>query len=90
MIQAYKILHGIDDINKEDFFIISFQSTHRPNEKLYKTLSRFDLRKYFFSQWVFQDWNDLPQSAVEAPNILAFKKDLKISGRGPSSNIKEP
>ena len=74
MIQAYQILQGTNDINKDDFFTTNTQSTHSHKEKLYKTPSRLNIRNYTFLKREFQDWNDLPPSAIEAPNILVLKK----------------
>ena len=37
---------------------------------------RLHIRKYAFSQRVFQDCNNLPQSTVEAETILAFNRRL--------------
>ena len=66
-------VQDIDDIYKDDFFTTNTQSTRGHKDKPYKTPSRLDIRKYTFSQRVFQDWNDLSPSAIEAPNILTLK-----------------
>jgi len=36
--------------------------------------SRLDIRKYFFSQRVVQQWNSLPQHVIEAQSVTAFKR----------------
>ena len=37
---------------------------------------RIEMRKHFFSQRVVSLWNSLPQSAVEAGSLDAFKREL--------------
>jgi len=36
-----------------------------------------DIVQFFFSNKVINRWNDLDQSAVDAPSINAFKKSLE-------------
>ena len=38
--------------------------------------SRFDVRKYFFSQRVVNLWNNLQKEVVEAPSMDSFKSKL--------------
>ena len=42
--------------------------------KLKKFKCTRDIVKYFFSSRVINRWNELDQSAVDAPSINAFKK----------------
>jgi len=45
--------------------------------KLKKVRCTRDIVKYFFSSRVINRWNELDQSAVDAPSINAFKKSLE-------------
>jgi len=45
--------------------------------KLNKAKYTRDMVKFFFSNKVINRWNDLDQSAVDAPSINAFKKSLE-------------
>ena len=44
-----------------------------PLKKLMKQYTRRNIRKYFFSQRVNDDWNRLPQAAVDAETVDQFK-----------------
>ena len=47
--------------------------TRGHNQKIYKQHSRLNLRKYFFTQRVVNDWNQLPEEAVNATTVTQFK-----------------
>ena len=49
-------------------------STRGHSLKVRKKHCRLNLRKNFFTQRVVNDWNHLPQTAVDAKNVLGFKK----------------
>jgi len=40
--------------------------------------TRTNIRKHVFSQWVIDVWNALPQAAIDANSVLAFKTLLGI------------
>ena len=47
----------------------------------YKLLRKFcylNVRKYSFSQWVVNDWNNLPIEVVQAPDVESFKTKLDL------------
>jgi len=44
--------------------------------KIQKQQSILDIRKYFFSQRVVNQWNKLSQKVVDAPSINCFKNAL--------------
>ena len=44
--------------------------------KVYNQPSRLNVRKFFFTQRVVNDWNSLPPSVVDAPSVSVFKRRL--------------
>ena len=44
--------------------------------KLYKSKSRLNVRKIFFSQWVVDIWNSRSNHVVEAESVNSFKGKL--------------
>ena len=81
LIQTYRIMNNIDKINPETFFQRArYTSTRGHNQKFDKSRSRLDVRKFFFSQRVVEPWNKLPESAINAPTLLCFKKELSTLG----------
>ena len=76
LIETFKIMKGIDRIDPRNFFQEYQSRTRGHNKKLYKKCFRCDNRKYFFTQRVVEDWNKLPQEAVDSESISVFKKRL--------------
>ncbi len=73
---VYKILHGsLEGVQWRDFFKMADTSRLREHSlKLKEEQSKLDLRKFTFSQRV---WNDLPAGIVAAPTANVFKKMLE-------------
>jgi len=79
LIQAYRIVKGIDKVNMEHFFEIDDGGGHDlrgHNLKVKVQRSRLQLRQGFFSQRVVCAWNSLPSSVVEASSVKTFMKRL--------------
>jgi len=78
LIEAYKILHGFEDVDPNLFFRRSNQIQLRGNSlKLYKKRSKLLLRAKFFSQRVVDHWNELPNDVVNASSLNSFKARLE-------------
>jgi hypothetical protein len=78
LIEVYRIMNQIDQINPDTMFNkAEYTGTRGHSQKLAKSRSHLDIRKYFFSQRVINDWNRLPESAVSAKSTLSFKIELK-------------
>ena len=73
LIETFKIMNEIYAVNKEKFFQIRTNSTRGHDQKIYKQQSRLNARKFFFTQRVVNDWNKLPQAAVNARTLDQFK-----------------
>ena len=73
LIETFKIIKEIYAVDKGKFFRMRNNQTRGHNQKIYKQHSRLNLRKYFFTQRVVNDWNQLPEEAVNATTVTQFK-----------------
>ena len=77
LIETYKILNGMENLNYRSFFELSELETRTNSRKLKKKGHwRTLIRANTFSVRVVNDWNSLPEEVVTAPNISMFKKRL--------------
>ena len=78
MLQTYKILKGVDKVEKETWFDMAADGarhtrmTADPNN-LKIPAARLDVRKHFFSQRVPEQWNKIPASLKQAKSASAFR-----------------
>ena len=67
----------IKGLNKADyrrfFTIVNNSRTRGHRFKIVKNRSRLNIRKYFFSQRVVNEWNALPDIVVESESVNSFK-----------------
>ncbi|XP_071498991.1 uncharacterized protein [Diadema antillarum] len=81
LLQTYRIMKQIDKSKPDNYFELARTSkTRGHSKKLIKTRNRRDIRKYFYSQRVVNGWNKLPQTAIDAPTLLSFKRQLTQLG----------
>jgi len=79
LIQTFKIIKGYDLVDFAKLFTLSNDTHTRGHSlKICKQHTRINIRKYFFSQKVIDVWNALPQAAIDANSVLAFKTLLGI------------
>ena len=76
LIEMFKIMKGIYKVNKENLFEMNTNSTRGHGWKVKKKHCRLNLRKFFFTQRIVNDWNQLPQSAVSQETVLGFKREI--------------
>ena len=77
LIETYKILNGVDNLDYRHFFELSNLGTRSNSRKLKKKGHwRTLVRANSFSVRVVNDWNSLPEEVVMAPNISMFKARL--------------
>ena len=77
MIQTYKILNKLDDLNPDSFFKMAEGSRTRGHSfKIVKPRARLDIRKYSFSNRIVNSWNSLSEDVVLAGSINTFKNRL--------------
>ncbi len=76
MIQTFRIMKGIDDLEASGFFQMKTRETRGHGMKIIKQTNRLNLRKFSFSLLVVDDWNCLPRKVVEARYVEQFKAEL--------------
>jgi len=84
LIEVFKIFKGFVNVKYTDFFTLSNTGLRGHNFKLYKPQVRLDIRKYFFSVRVIDEWNSLPVAIINCNTIHTFKKkiDYYFKNRG--------
>ena len=79
LIETYKIIHGVNNVNKCTWFSMLADTSNRITRmsenplSLSAKLCKTDIRKHFFSQRVVSPWNDLPCDIKTAPTLNTFK-----------------
>ena len=77
LIETYKILKGLERLDAGRLFPMLGESRTRGHSlRIRGRPFRMEMRKNFFSQRVVNLWNSLPQKAVEANSLDAFKREL--------------
>ena len=80
MIEVFKLLEGIEDIDCNQFFspATSCYALRGHDRRLVKTRPRLDARKFF----LVTSWNNLPASVVHTSSVNAFKNayDRHLAG----------
>ena len=78
LIQVFKIMNGLEAIPKEKLFELlpASRNTRGHQQRIFKQRVRLDSRKYFFSQRIIDEWNNLPIEAITATTINQFKRAI--------------
>jgi len=81
LVQVYKIVHGIDNVDKGQWFeILDGEGVTRGQQgrlKLKQKRSRLDLRSNFFSQRVIPMWNNLPEELSVKVTVRPWEQLLQ-------------
>lgn len=78
MIQTYKIIHGHDDVCREEWFKLVPQDRAHMTRRaeggltLEATMSKTEARRNFFSQRVVNHWNNIPLEVRAAKTVREF------------------
>ena len=78
MVETYKIIYNIDEIECRDFFPLNNTQTRGNSLQIYKRFSRTNIRKHHFSQRVVDSWNNLPEDIITARSVNSFKNKSNI------------
>jgi ribonuclease P/MRP protein subunit RPP40 len=77
MIETFKIMHGLYNVDSTLHFILSHNVLTRGHRfKLFHMHVHYDLRKYFFVNRIVSLWNSLPDYVVSADTVNSFKNRL--------------
>ena len=78
IIEPFKIMNGLTDVNPEKFFTFSKDSRTRGDPmKLQKRYCRLELHKNFYSQRVVNPWNKLSKKMIAATSVNNFKSQIQ-------------
>ena len=76
MIQFFKIMKGIDDVDPETLFTFNRGATRGNDMKLHVKYNCTNLRHHFFTNRIVPQWNSLPNDVIQAKDINGFKNLL--------------
>lgn len=85
IIECFKIIKGFNNINPSNLFTFNQKTATRGNSlKLSGSTVNLNITKYFFTNDVIDNWNSLPEEAVQCTTIDSFKKklDYHLSSKG--------
>ena len=80
LVQTYKIINGIDDVDRKIWFELYGDTERRVTRTSEQSLCivasrpNLDIRKHFFSNRIVEQWNALPENIKNARNVKQFKK----------------
>jgi hypothetical protein len=82
MLQSFKVLQGMDKVRSETWFRMAGESsrvTRSAADSLNLRLlpAKLDVRKYFFSSRVINDWNKVPAHLKRARTVKSFKNGYR-------------
>ena len=78
IIQTYKIIHNIDNIDGNSLFQVNNVNTRNPDSKLYKCYPRTNIRSNYFSNRVNNIWNSLSETTKNSPDMDKSKQNIAM------------
>lgn len=79
LIEVFKIIKGIENVNYEKYFTIDTSNTTRGNGyKIVGKRFRTNEAKYFFFNRVVNIWNGVPSAVIDCSTVETFKKRLDV------------
>ena len=82
LIQVYKIVHGLENVDCSKFF--QFSKKDNPHDtrghdfRIFKKHFSHTGRQHFFDYRVIEEWNSLPSHIVEKGEIAVFKNKIGV------------
>ena len=76
LVQTYKIIHGIDEVDRKIWFELYGDTERRTSEQslcIVASRPNLDIRKHFFYNRIVQQWNALPEGIKNARSVKQFK-----------------
>ena len=79
LIEVFKIVKGIENMNIEKYFTIDTSNTTRNNGcKIVGKRFQTHQAKYFFFNRIVNIWNGLPSNVIDCNTVETFKKRLDV------------
>ena len=79
LIQTYRILKNVDDLEWTEFFTDSLvKNTRNTDSKIFVKYCNTNIRKFCYSNRVATNWNNLPQFVKQAVTTNEFKNRLDV------------
>jgi len=75
--QTFKIINGMNKVDKSLFFEIDSGGRRGNSSKLFKKRSRLNIRKYAFSNRIVDKWNSLTHDCINCNIINASKRHIQ-------------
>ena len=76
LVQTYKILHGVDNVDYTKYFELNNNHTRNNGYKLMVKMHNTNILGNFFMYRVVNNWNKLPSEVVESNTVDIFKSKL--------------
>ena len=76
LIEMFKLVKGLSKWNNSTRLADRDYNTRGHSMRLVKQFSRTDIRKNFFTQRIVNEWNKLPQTALQCKTVDTFKGKL--------------
>ena len=76
MIILFRLLNGMENIDRGHLYELNVRKTRGHGRKLKAATSRRDIKKYSFPHRSIEAWNGLEKEVVRARNIHIFKEKL--------------
>ena len=73
LIQTFKILNKLEDVNPHDFYDFNHGITRHADHKLYIKRCRLDIKKHLFNFRTARYWNALVIETRRAKDVKVFK-----------------
>lgn len=77
MLQVYRIINGIDKINKDTYFSFNNRPSRNNSLKLIKPRAQTSIQQHSFSHRIVNLWNELPDEVVLAESVNSFKNHIE-------------
>jgi ribonuclease P/MRP protein subunit RPP40 len=78
LIEVFKIMKGLEDVNKDKFFTMHTGCTRGHELKLFKPSCHPDCRNYAFSNRIINMWNGLPSNIIACNTVYGFKHKIDV------------
>ena len=76
LICAFKLFHGLYNLNVNDFFVLAKNSTRGHAFKIVKQFCKHTFARLFFTYSITNIWNSLPDHIVCSYSLVNFKRKL--------------